>query len=92
MEKHSVARLVILGIGQTRLFDHEKTQFQALMDAAVSTFALVANWLTSEDGHGDFLHRILAAVSRFTAAPKLTAGQRSAMNLLSTLTPSVAAA
>ncbi|MFO7947530.1 MAG: transposase, partial [Armatimonadota bacterium] len=52
--EHRIGRLVSLGIRQSRFFGRKKTEFQALMAAAVANFTLVANWLTSEDGPGSF--------------------------------------
>jgi len=56
--EHRIARLVQLGVRQSRLFGRRKTRFQLLMAATVANLTLVANAL----GSGDFLRRVLSAV------------------------------
>lgn len=48
--EHRIGRLVALGVRQSRYFGRAKTQFQALMAAAVANFTLTASWMGSEDG------------------------------------------
>lgn len=48
--EHRIGRLVGLGVRQSRYFGRAKTQFQALMAAAVANFTLVAGWMASEGG------------------------------------------
>jgi len=48
--EHRIGRLVALGIRQSRFMGRTKTQFQALMTAAVANFTLTAGWMGSEGG------------------------------------------
>jgi len=48
--EHRIGRLVALGMRHSRYFGRAKTQFQALMAAAVANFTLTASWIGSEGG------------------------------------------
>jgi hypothetical protein len=56
--EHRIARLVQLGVRQSRVFGPRKTRFQLLMAATVANLTLVANWMASEGSLG----RIFAAL------------------------------
>ena len=55
-------RLVGLGVRQSRFFGRAKTQFQALMAAAVANFTLLAGWMASQGGADGFGGRMGAAL------------------------------
>jgi len=52
--EHRIARLVGLGLRQSRYFGRTKTQFQALLAATVANLTLIANWLDTEGSVSDF--------------------------------------
>jgi len=64
--EHRIARLVQLGIRQSRFFGRAKTEFGVLMAAAVANLTLVANWLAPEGVFCGFLCRILTALLSHT--------------------------
>jgi len=55
--EHRIARLVRLGLRQSRYFGRAKTQFQALLAATVANLTLIANWLDAEGPIDGFLRR-----------------------------------
>jgi hypothetical protein len=57
--EHRIGRLVGLGVRQSRFMGRTKTQFQALMAAAVANFTLTTGWISSEGGLCGFMRRIL---------------------------------
>ena len=57
--EHRIGRLVALGMRQSRYFGRAKTQFQALLAAAVANFTLTVGWMGSNGGLCAFLRRIL---------------------------------
>jgi len=57
--EHRIGRLVALGMRQSRYFGREKTQFQALMSAAVANFTLTMGRMGSEGRFCGFMRRIL---------------------------------
>jgi len=57
--EHRIGRLVALGMRQSRYFGRAKTQFQALMAAAVANFTLTAGRMGSDGGLCGFMRRIL---------------------------------
>jgi len=57
--EHRIGRLVALGMRQSRFFGRAKTQFQALMAAAVANFTLTAGWIGSEGALCASLRRIV---------------------------------
>jgi len=90
--EHRIGRLVGLGMRQSRFFGRTKTEFQALMAAAVANFTLLANWLASQDGPGGLLRRRWAAVLSFKLPQRtIAAGRRlSRLILHSKLLPATA--
>ena len=48
--EHRIGRLVALGMRHSRYFGRAKTQFQALLAAAVANFTLTVGWMGSEGG------------------------------------------
>ncbi|MBD3292675.1 MAG: IS1182 family transposase [Armatimonadia bacterium] len=57
--EHRIGRLVALGMRQSRFMGRRKTQFQALMSAAVANFTLTMGSMGSEGGLYASLRRIL---------------------------------
>ena len=57
--EHRIGRLVGLGMRQSRFMGRTKTEFQALMAAAVANFTLTMGWMGSEDGLCGLLRRVL---------------------------------
>lgn len=57
--EHRIGRLVGLGMRQSRFMGRRKTQFQALMAAAVANFTLTMGRMGSDDGFCGFVRRIL---------------------------------
>jgi len=60
--EHGIARLVQLGLRQSRFFGRSKTRFQLLMAATVANLTLVANWMTSGDPLRGLLSRGLVGL------------------------------
>lgn len=69
--EHRIARLVQLGIRQSRYFGRKKSAFQLAMAAAVANFTLIAAWQAANSHDDSLLIRLLiltlAIVSTFSA-------------------------
>jgi len=59
--EHRIARLVQLGIRQSRYFGQKKSAFQLAMAAAVANFTLIAAWQAANSFDDSLLIRLLAA-------------------------------
>jgi len=74
--EHRIARLVQLGIRQSRFFGRAKTEFGVLMAAAVANLMLVANWMAPEGMFCGFLRGLLGRLGPLTAALALISDVR----------------
>ena len=69
--EHRIGRLVGLGIRQSRFFGRSKTQFQALMAAAVANFTLVAGWMVAQGAPCALLRAVFAGLGAHAALRRL---------------------
>lgn len=70
--EHRIGRLVALGMRHSRYFGRAKTQFQALMAAAVANFTLTAGWIGSEGGLCAYLRGVWRHLRQQNALRGLT--------------------